>query len=141
MRSMSKRAAAVCLVSVALLASCGGRSSPKPRQSTAPTGEGTVTGILHLSGGPAPGSDSAAVGEVYAFTSAMLTGRPRIRAKTGSDGSFSLNLPAGTYYLAATSPSFSIDPPPPATPPCRGDRPAVVSGGRTSRVDVVCQMK
>jgi hypothetical protein len=77
---------------------------------------------------------------VYAFTTAGLTGTPIAKVKTGSDGSFSLSLPPGTYYLAATSPSLSIDPPP-VTPPCRGDTPAVVSRGSTYRVDVVCEMK
>jgi len=77
---------------------------------------------------------------VYAFASPSLTGQPQLKAKTANDGSFRLNVPAGTYYLAATSPDFSVDPPP-ATPPCRGDKPAVVTQGRISRVDVVCQMK
>jgi hypothetical protein len=141
MRGMSKPAAA-CLAVTVLLASCVGCSSSEPRTgpSTAPADQGTVTGTLRLSGGPNPGTDSAAPGEVYVFASAGRTGQPQVRAKTGADGSFSLNLPPGTYYLAATSPGFSIDPPPP-TPPCRGDKPAVVSRGSTSRVDVVCQMK
>ncbi|MDT4932176.1 MAG: hypothetical protein QOK11_68 [Pseudonocardiales bacterium] len=99
-----------------------------------------VTGTLHRAGGPAPGTDNPASGEVYAFTTAGLTGTPIAKVKTGSDGSFSLSLPPGTYYLAATSPSLSIDPPP-VTPPCRGDTPAVVSRGSTYRVDVVCEMK
>jgi hypothetical protein len=77
---------------------------------------------------------------VYAFPSPSLTGQPQLKAKTADDGSFRLNLPVGTYYLAATSPDFSIDPPP-ATQPCRGDKPVVVTRGGTSRVDVVCHMK
>jgi hypothetical protein len=142
MRSTGKQAAGLWLAFVLLLACCGGCSSSKPRAtaSTAPAGEGTVTGTLQLVGGPAPGTASPAAGEVYAFTSAGLTGKPTARVKTGSDGSFSLNLPPGTYYLAATSPSFNIDPAP-ATPPCRGDGPAVVSRGSTGLVDVVCEMK
>lgn len=99
-----------------------------------------MTGGLHLAGGPAPGADKPASGVVYAFTSASLTGTPVAKVATGSDGTFRLSLPPGMYYLAATSPSFSIDPPP-ATPPCRGEAQAVVSAGRTSRVDVFCQMK
>ena len=142
MRSTSTRVTTASLAVAAVLTWCVGCSSSEPRTdpSTAPADQGTVTGRLRLSGGPNPGTDSAAPGEVYVFASAGLTGQPQVKAKTGADGSFSLNLPPGTYYLAATSPSFSIDPPPP-TPPCRGDKPAVVSRGSTSRVDVVCQMK
>jgi Resolvase, N terminal domain len=125
-----------------LVVCCSGCSSSKPRvnSSTAPAGEGSVTGMLQLVGGAEPGTDNPASGEVYAFNSASLTGTPIAKAKTASNGSFRLSLPPGTYYLAATSPSFSIDPPP-ATPPCRADKPAVVSPGIASRVDVACHMK
>jgi hypothetical protein len=125
-----------------LVICCSGCSSSKPRGDSSSTsaGQGSVTGTLRLVGGPAPGADNPAAGEVYAFTSASLTGTPTAKVKTGSNGSFSLNLSPGTYYLAATSPSFSIDPPP-ATPPCRGDKPAVVSRGTASRIDVLCHMK
>jgi hypothetical protein len=141
MRGASKPAA-ICFAVAVLFASCAGCSSSKPgaNPSTVSADGGTVTGTLRLAGGPAPGTDRATTGEVYAFPSPSLTGEPQVRAKTANDGSFRLNVPAGTYYLAATSPDFSIDPPP-ATPPCRGDKPAVVTRGGTSRVDVVCQMK
>jgi hypothetical protein len=118
-------------VSVALLLVCtSGCSSSK----------GAVAGRLHLVGGAPPGSDRPAAGKVYAFTSASLTGAPIATVKTGSDGRFKLRLSPGRYYLAATSPSFTLDPPP-ATPPCRGNRPAVVNEGGTTRVDVTCSMK
>jgi len=141
MRGTSKPAT-VCLAVVVLLASCAGCSSSKPgaNPSTASADGGTVTGMLRLTGGPPPGTDRATTGEVYAFASPSLTGQPQLKAKTANDGSFRLNVPAGTYYLAATSPDFSVDPPP-ATPPCRGDKPAVVTRGGTSQVDVVCQLK
>ena len=127
---------------VLLLVCSSGCSSSKPRASTptASAGKGTVTGTLHLAGGPAPGTNKPAAGEVYVFTSASLTGTPTAKATTAPDGSFSLALSPGTYYLAATSPSFTIDPPP-AAPPCHGNTPAVVSPGSTSKVDVVCEMK
>jgi hypothetical protein len=141
MRGTSKPAALRLAVAV-LLAWCAGCSSSTPRAnpSTASADGGTVTGTLRLAGGPPPGIDRATTGEVYAFPSPGLTGQPQVKAETADDGSFHLNVPAGTYYLAATSPDFSIDPPP-ATPPCRADKPAVVSRGGTSRVDVVCQLK
>lgn len=127
---------------VVLCASSGGCSSSAPpgHPSTASAPGGTVTGTLRLVGGPPPGVDRTTTGEVYAFDSAGLTGQPQVKASTASDGSFRLSLPVGTYYLAATSPDFSVDPAP-AAPPCRGDKAAVVSRGGTSRVDVVCQLK
>ena len=141
MRGTSKPAA-VCLAVAVLLASCAGCSSSTPpaHASTALADGGTVTGTLRLEGGPPPGTARATTGEVYAFASPSLSGQPQLKAKTADDGSFRLNLPLGTYYLAATSPDFSIDPPP-ATPPCRGDKPAVVTRDGTSRVDIVCHLK
>ena len=115
-------------------------SSPRGAASKVSSAEGTVTGTLNLVGGPAPGTDRPAAGEVYAFTTASLAGQPIGTVKANSNGSFRLRLPPGTYYLAATSPSYSIDPPS-ATPPCRGEAPAVVSRGSTNHVDVVCAVK
>jgi hypothetical protein len=141
MTSIRQKAAWVSLGLTLLLVCSSACSTSKPRgNSSTASGEGAVIGTLHLAGGPAPGTENPTSGEVYAFTTAGLTGTPIAKVKTGSDGSFSLRLPPGTYYLAATSPRFSIDPPP-ATPPCRGDTPAVVSRGSTNRVDVVCTMK
>jgi hypothetical protein len=141
MRSRSKQAAWGTVGLCLFLIGGVGCSSSKPRadSSNAPSGHGAVTGTLHLTGGD-PGTDKAASGVVYAFTSSSLSGTPIANVKAGSDGTFHLSLSPGTYYLAATSPSFSIDPPP-AAPPCRGDAPAVVSNGSTSKVEVVCAMK
>lgn len=142
MRSGTKQTAWVPFGLCLLLIGCSGCSSSKPSgdSSSAPTEHGTVTGTLHLTGGPAPGTDQPATGVVYAFTSISLSGTPIATAKTGADGSFRLSLSPGTYYLAATSPSYTLGLPP-ATPPCRGDAPAVVSNGSTSRVEVLCAMK
>lgn len=125
---------AVLLPSVASCAS----SSASPTASSAK--HGTVTGKLHLSGGPGLSVARTAPGDVLAFKAASLTGKPVAKAKTAANGSFSLNLPAGTYYLAATSPSFNIDPAP-ATPPCRADKSATVSIGSNLTLDVVCAVK
>lgn len=134
---------AAVAVTVPFLTSAGDAHHRVPSTgyvSVAPSGDGTVTGMLRLVGGPAPGIDEPASGVVYAFTSSSLSGTQIAKAKTGSDGSFHLNLPPGTYYLAGTSPSFSIDSPP-STPPCRADGPVVVSEGSISQVDVACPMK
>ena len=134
----ARLAATAVPIAFAGLLVCG-CSSSNPGGKPASEG-GTVAGTLRLRGGPAPGTDRAVSGEVYAFTSISLAGTPTATIKTGSDGRYSLTLPSGTYYLAATTPSFTVDPPP-STPPCRGDKPAVVSAGSASQVDVACQMK
>lgn len=123
--------------SVPLLASCSGSSGSSAGSSP---NRGTVTGKVQLSGGPAPGTTRAVQGEVFAFEAADLAGKAVATTTTSADGSFNLDLPPGTYYLAATSPSFTIDPPP-TTPPCRSDRPAIVTNGNTVELNVVCAMK
>lgn len=142
MKTGMKRSAWVPFGLCLLLIGCSGCSSSKPggESSVASTGHGTVTGTIHLTGGPAPGSDKPASGVVYAFTSRSLSGTVIATVNAGADGNFHLSVAPGTYYLAAISPSYTLDPPP-ATPPCRGDAPAVVSDGGTSQVEVVCAMK
>jgi hypothetical protein len=124
----------------ASLALCGGCSASRPAATPAHSHTGTVTGILHLAGGPAPGTRTNVSGRIYAFASASLIGKPIATGTADPSGGFTLTLPAGTFYLAGTSPSFALDPPP-ATPPCHGEKSAVVSQGSTSRVDVICSMK
>ena len=142
MTFITKQRACISLGSVLLLVCSSACSSSKPRAgtSTQVSAAGTVSGTLHVAGGPAPGSGAAAAGQVYAFSSASLTGSPVAKVATAPDGSFTLTLAPGTYYLAATSPSFTIDPAP-ATPPCRGNIPAVVTSGAVSKIDVTCAMK
>jgi hypothetical protein len=119
-------------------ASSHGASASSP--ATAPAGTGSVAGTLHLAGGPAPGADQAAAGEVYVFSSANLTTAPTAQAVAGPDGTFHVTLPAGTYYLAATSPNFVLDPAP-AVPPCHANSPAVVTAGSVTPVRITCPMK
>jgi hypothetical protein len=125
-------------VALAVLASClpvlvGCTSAA--RQS-----EGTVSGTLRLVGGPAPGVEKPAPGTVSVFATSDLAGKPVATAQALTSGKFVVRLSAGTYYLAATSPRFRIQPVP-KTPPCRGSRTAVVKSGHTTRVDVICSMK
>ena len=102
--------------------------------------QGTVTGTIRLVGGPAPGVNEPAPGTVSVFTSAGLTGKAVATAQAGTSGSFTVNLSPGTYYLAATSPRYGIDPAP-STPPCRALGPTVVTTGGTVQADVICTMK
>jgi hypothetical protein len=108
--------------------------------STSHKAEGTVTGTLRLVGGPAPGVNRPAPGTVSVFASSDLAGRPVATVQASTSGMFVVRLSAGTYYLAASSPRFHIDPAP-KTSPCRGDKAAVVESGGSTHVDVICSMK
>jgi hypothetical protein len=102
---------------VVFFAGCSASANHGAAPTRAATMTGTVSGTLRLNGGP-PGETSApAPGEVFVFTSAALTGTPTAKTKAGADGTFHIELPAGTYYFAATSPDYTLDPPP-AVPPC-----------------------
>jgi hypothetical protein len=134
--------AVVFLAASALMAGCSSSKPASSRTNSAPDdpATGVVVGVLRLVGGPAPGTSQAVAGRVYAYRDAALRGKPAAVSKADSDGGFKLILGPGTYYLAATSPQFRIDPEP-ATPPCHGERPAVVRAGDTTHVDVACPMK
>ena len=102
-------------VLVLMAASCG---SP---------GRGTLSGHVYLVGGPAPGSPVAVTGTVVA-----THGSSRYTAQTGSDGSYTLQVPAGDYSVSATSPRY--------TGPCIPATKATVKVARRSVANVYCQM-
>jgi len=121
-----------------LLAACSSSTTRLPDESAASAlPDGQVSGVLRLTGGPAGTADSTAAGEVFAYHDADLRGEPVVSGKAGPDGRFHLQVPAGRYYLAGTSPEFSIDPKP-AKPPCRAAAVVEVAGGGTVTADVVC---
>lgn len=106
--------------------------------SSKPTGD--IVGALRMTGGITGGISIAVPGDVYAFSDPSFAGKPSAHAKANRAGQFKLELRPGTYYLAATSPRFTITPKPP-TPPCHGERPAVVTTATTIRDDIACAMK
>src|SRR4051794_19141624 len=127
---------------LALLTACSSSTTRLPDESAASAlDEGAISGAIRLVGGPAGTPSPAPVaGEVFAYRDANLTGDPVATAKAVANGRFELRLPPGRYYLAGTSPSYSIDPAPPK-PPCRGAAAVDVAAGATSTADVVCAMK
>jgi hypothetical protein len=134
----------VVALAIALLALCSAcsasTSAVQAGRSSSGAATGTVEGTLHLNGGPSPGMDEATSGEVYVFASAGLTGAPVATTKAGADGRFRVQLAAGIYYLAATSPGYLLDPAL-ATPPCTSADPATVTAGRISQIRITCEMK
>ena len=136
--------AATCgslVVTLVLLASCSSSTSRLPDASAASAlPEGDVTGAINLVGGPAGTSSTPAAGEVFAYRDAGLSGQPVATTRTSADGRFRLRLPLGRYYLAGTSPSFSIDPKP-AKPPCRAAAAVDVTAGGAATADVICPVR
>lgn len=129
-RSFHRVAIPVVVVIGVSMAACSSSSSAK----------GVVTGALRMRGGVVAGISIAVPGEVYAFKDPSLEGKPSAHAKADAGGHFELKLRPGTYYLAATSPRFTITPKP-STPPCHGQRPVVVTTAATIRDDISCEMK
>ena len=85
---------------LASLSACGGQAAPS-----------RVAGVLRQVGGPAPGFDRPTAGTLTVYPDAgegegwlivELTGvEPLARAGTSSTGEFRIDLPPGTYLLAA----------------------------------------
>jgi hypothetical protein len=112
-------------------------------------GYGTVTGTLQRSGGIGnlgfPGERALpriwpCAGEVFAFISEERDGTPVASAPAADDGTFTLTLLPGTYYLAGSSPTFQFHPP--IAAPCRGRGVLHVAAGDVISDAVVnCPMK
>ena len=101
----------------------------------------TVSGVLRLSGGPAPGTGTAVAGTVYAFRDSSGTGSPVATAVADASGRFEMRLPPGRYYLRGESPKLVLDPKP-AVPPCRATQVVAVGAGTAAiRRQVECAMK
>jgi hypothetical protein len=100
--------------------------------ATATTAPGTVTGQFIRVGGPAPGAAVPLPGHVVAVDS---TGA-RITVNVGSNGRFSLSVPAGTYRLIGYSPLIQS-----GKARCGAEQPVVVTTDRTTpHVAVICSI-
>jgi hypothetical protein len=87
---------------------------------------GTVTGTLRVEGGPAPGINHGVVGTVHVDG---LSGS--WAGTTTSDGTFTATVNAGTYKLTGSADGGAMN--------CGGGS-AVVTAGRTTRADVICNI-
>jgi hypothetical protein len=66
---------------------------------------GTIQGQL-IGGGAPPGGNNPLAGTVVAYAGQNASGTVAARATPGPDGSYSLQLPPGTYYVTG-SPSVA----------------------------------
>lgn len=123
--------------SLPLLTACADHAAGQVATARA---AGEITGSLHMAGGPAPGTDWTVPGTIYAFTTADQSGSPIASGRADERGRFQLRLPAGTYYLAGSSPRFKIYPAP-AQPPCFAGGPVTVASAHVATASVVCAMK
>jgi hypothetical protein len=97
------------------------------RSST--SGNGVVLGALEAVGGPGPGTSRPLRGAITLRDSAGMA----FTATAGSDGVFSVRVPAGSYSITGRSPLYDG-----GNTDCDSSQPVTVTAGATSRVVVVC---
>lgn len=94
--------------------------------------DATVTGVLRMTGGPA-GADQPGVSGVVVLRSSR---GPEITTTAGSDGTFAVAVPPGSYTVTGTSPQYAD-----GGGTCRATDPVTVSAGARADVDVACQVR
>jgi hypothetical protein len=116
--------AAACLAAVCLAGLTAACSGHEPA-------DGTLTGHLYGVGGPAPGLPRPWPGTV------TLTGPGVHRdVPVGAGGAFSVMIPAGRYTVAGHSPLYKS-----GAGLCQAAGIATVTAGRSTKADVLCQMR
>jgi len=120
------------LALVVVLAGCTSSSHKPPATTTVPTtvaAKGTITGILEAVGGPAGTANRPLSGGVTA-----TGGGHSYSATVGTDGRYSLSVPAGTYTVVGRSPQYQG-----GAADCHAANPVAVSAGGTASADVGCE--
>ena len=107
------------LVGTCLLLTACSRSTPT---------DGVISGHLAMVGGPANA-------RIPVSGSVSVDG-PDLTVSVGSDGSYSIRVPAGRHVLTGTSPLYGGD-----ASECDALKPVVVVTGGETSADVLCQMK
>jgi hypothetical protein len=113
--------AAVCLAG--FTAACSGQGSLVPA-------DGTLTGHLYGVGGPAPGLPRPWPGTVTLTGSGIHRDIP-----VGTNGTFSVMVPAGRYTVVGHSPLYGS-----GAGLCQAAGVVTVISGHTTKADVLCQM-
>lgn len=91
---------------------------------------GSLTGYLYGVGGPAPGSPRPWPGTVTVAGSGIHRDVP-----VSASGKYTVTVPAGRYTITGHSPFYGG-----GSYVCSATRVATVTGGHTTRADVLCQM-
>ncbi len=106
--------APIGIISVSLAAACS-----KPT--------GTITGHLYRVGGPVGVAATPVPGTVYVSDDGSVS--------VGPDGSFSIDVPAGTYTLSGSSPLIEDN-----APGCGSRKAVTVEVGVIAKMDVICDI-
>jgi hypothetical protein len=108
-----------------------------PKQPTVGSDTGTITGAVAFAG---PLVAHVLSRGSVSFARQPAPPRPEPPAKTSikPDGTFSINLPAGTYLVSATSPEFTFNG---VEGVCYAAKPVHVARYETSSVTVYCNNK
>lgn len=134
---MAIRRIVVAGLGLVLVAGCSSSSTSSPT-STGPT-SGMVTGVLQLGSAVAGGSPQRVSGTITLKSAEGKT----TTTPAGSDGTFSVSVPAGAYTVTGRTPMFIING---TEGTCvnestGGQAPLDVAAGQTVSVTVVCPTK
>jgi len=103
-----------------------------PRFVQAVSGKGLVLGTLDAVGGPAPGAPRPLPGTITLLNS----NGTRFTATAGSNGTFSVRVPPGSYTITGRSPLYDS-----GTVDCQSIEPVTVGAGASTHLQVLCQEK
>ncbi len=96
-----------------------------------PLAIGRIAGTLRMVGGPAPGIDRSVGG----FVALAERGGIVWNGVTTGSGSFTVDVPVGTYEITGSTPSFDA-----GRQSACGGATVIVARGRTTRADVICSI-
>jgi hypothetical protein len=126
---------AIALVVVASLALSGTFSGLPAPVATNPSGSGQLAGALEAAGGPAPGSPGPLPGTVFVWS--VRSGKLVATTTVGTQGTFSVTVPAGSYRVTGRSPLYES-----GNADCIGTPATVTVRARATRhVQVWCEEK
>jgi hypothetical protein len=132
-----------CALAALVLAGCATASA----QPTAPTGHpatghpatGHLTGRFLMEGGPmGPGGQQPGERPIPGTVTFTAAGRRPVTVKVGPSGSFSKQLPPGSYQVSGRSPDIEAGSGKPQALPCSQPASVTLTAGHTTSVDVIC---